>query len=688
MRRAGCAGSPISARPSSAPAAASSSRSSCPRPSAPPSAKLRADLERGPLVDALAHATLPAGITRDVETWSAEDGIRHSASFLSAPDAAALRAAIAPLPADPDAEIVFEAVSNPAHGTHPADRYVRTRVVARRAVIDGRGIAGANQAWDANTQKPIVQVDLTPEGGAVFGDFTASHVGGRLAIMLDDAVLSAPTINDPIRGGHLQITMGGDAPTKQLADARALADSLGHGAPLPVGIHATIVSSEAGAPWREVVANLLAALLAALATLVVAWPCVRWPGSARAPASFGWPPRAIVRGDRPARVGDPGALGIRVAVTAFVPVAVWALGQIQLPGIDENGLAGTIAAGGRAPLTIGAIGVTPIISAFVLIELLALVVPGWRRRRLGDRAMRAPLRTAVGVLATALAVVQAWFIVQYLSTAYGTYDPVLVDSAAMHWLALGALVGAVGAYAIGAALDERFGIGNGWSVIVASVAMRELIAAAQGAPHAAMVVMIAEGALVAALVAWSTRTRIGPVRLPLGALVGAGVVTSLVSAVMLALFWIPDMAELVAHTMTMLRTPTWMLGLALVGSIGLGAAWTRALVGRPRLVAIGYSAAIGLALTLIALVAQDGAHVTIGASAAVVAVVGLDLATEIAARRQRGRWVAVAELHDLDTVETALRAGGARFARAVHHRSLFRLFAPYAPVRIYQLDAD
>jgi preprotein translocase subunit SecD len=57
-------------------------------------------------------------------------------------------------------------------------------------------VASRNQASEY-----VVEFTLTDEGSQVFGDFTSSHIGQPLAIVLDHVVISAPTIQDAITGG-------------------------------------------------------------------------------------------------------------------------------------------------------------------------------------------------------------------------------------------------------------------------------------------------------------------------------------------------------------------------------------------------------------------------------------------------------------------------------------------------------
>src|SRR5690606_3466268 len=65
-----------------------------------------------------------------------------------------------------------------------------------------------------------VMVDYNSEGQKLFGDLTTKSVGKRLAIVLDNEVLSAPRINGPIYG-TTEIT--GDFTEEE---ARSLASAL------------------------------------------------------------------------------------------------------------------------------------------------------------------------------------------------------------------------------------------------------------------------------------------------------------------------------------------------------------------------------------------------------------------------------------------------------------------------------
>ncbi|AII14625.1 protein-export membrane protein SecD [Campylobacter iguaniorum] len=75
-------------------------------------------------------------------------------------------------------------------------------------VLDGSMLVDARVAFDNQTNSPIINFTLNAEGARIFGDFTGSNVGKRLAIVLDGKVYSAPVINERIGGGSGQISGG------------------------------------------------------------------------------------------------------------------------------------------------------------------------------------------------------------------------------------------------------------------------------------------------------------------------------------------------------------------------------------------------------------------------------------------------------------------------------------------------
>jgi preprotein translocase subunit SecD len=69
-------------------------------------------------------------------------------------------------------------------------------------VMTGHVIQDARVATDPNTGDYIVQFELTSDGSDEFADYTSSHVGQILGIVLDKRVVSAPSINSAITQGE------------------------------------------------------------------------------------------------------------------------------------------------------------------------------------------------------------------------------------------------------------------------------------------------------------------------------------------------------------------------------------------------------------------------------------------------------------------------------------------------------
>ena len=86
--------------------------------------------------------------------------------------------------------------------------------VASAAALDLGAMGGSG--WG-------VEVQLTSQGTTAFEDLTNQLVGKQLAIVVDGIVVSAPTVQEPITSGMVQVSGLSEA------EARALARELGTG---------------------------------------------------------------------------------------------------------------------------------------------------------------------------------------------------------------------------------------------------------------------------------------------------------------------------------------------------------------------------------------------------------------------------------------------------------------------------
>jgi preprotein translocase subunit SecD len=78
-------------------------------------------------------------------------------------------------------------------------------IVEETPVVSGEQLTDAQPSFDQNG-RPAVNFSFNPSGARVFGDYTAANIGKPFAIVLDDQVISAPTIQSHISGGSGIIT--------------------------------------------------------------------------------------------------------------------------------------------------------------------------------------------------------------------------------------------------------------------------------------------------------------------------------------------------------------------------------------------------------------------------------------------------------------------------------------------------
>ena len=78
--------------------------------------------------------------------------------------------------------------------------------VKRRSMVTGEQLVDAKQTFDQQNGAPVVSIRFNAAGARRFGRVTQENVNKPFAIILDDKVLSAPNINEPILGGQAQIS--------------------------------------------------------------------------------------------------------------------------------------------------------------------------------------------------------------------------------------------------------------------------------------------------------------------------------------------------------------------------------------------------------------------------------------------------------------------------------------------------
>jgi preprotein translocase subunit SecD len=78
----------------------------------------------------------------------------------------------------------------------------------RRVMVSGDHLIDATQTFDPQDNTPVVSIRFNAQGGTRFARATQENVGKPFAIIVDNVVISAPNINEPILGGSAQISGG------------------------------------------------------------------------------------------------------------------------------------------------------------------------------------------------------------------------------------------------------------------------------------------------------------------------------------------------------------------------------------------------------------------------------------------------------------------------------------------------
>ena len=79
-------------------------------------------------------------------------------------------------------------------------------IVNKRSVLTGRDLVDAQAGFDARTSEPVINFRFNANGARRFAQVTQENVGKPFAIVLDNEVISAPIIREPILGGTGQIS--------------------------------------------------------------------------------------------------------------------------------------------------------------------------------------------------------------------------------------------------------------------------------------------------------------------------------------------------------------------------------------------------------------------------------------------------------------------------------------------------
>ena len=109
------------------------------------------------------------------------------------------------------AKLEFRMVADP--GENPSDFELLEQSdtpqklpVDKRVLVEGADLTGATPGFDQRSGQPVVNFQFNIRGGQRFAQVTSDNVGKPFAIVLDNKVISAPNIREPITGGSGQIS--------------------------------------------------------------------------------------------------------------------------------------------------------------------------------------------------------------------------------------------------------------------------------------------------------------------------------------------------------------------------------------------------------------------------------------------------------------------------------------------------
>jgi hypothetical protein len=391
----------------------------------------------------------------------------------------------------------------------------------------------------------------------------------------------------------------------------------------------------------------------------------------------------------------PGAVPAREAlVTLVVIVLCLAAQKIPLPTLAQ-------AAAGHPPNipnSILVLGVQPVLSGFVLVELAALLVPAWRPLRTGGRAGREKLRHASLILGMVLALGQAFFVsVAFEQTASNGYG------AGFRIITILILLGATAALvALARVVDER-GLGGGFPVLLLAFILPAVAGPLGQALHGFLQSSASQsGAIGLALLVGATLWFFSAYSLPgtepgdhpaLLSRPACGVAP--LSVIAAVLTFLTKLFTL--YTRQKLVLP-WQLDVVLSMIAAIGFAYLFNLPGRVSLAWKALSPVpsdrppplkpaifecvlfIGLVVSVQVWLVRVPDVIWVILATGIIA----DLIREWRARTNGARLVPIWEIHQVYAVPPAMRLLQARgfhpFAKGLRLRSLLQFYGPYAPV--------
>jgi hypothetical protein len=392
----------------------------------------------------------------------------------------------------------------------------------------------------------------------------------------------------------------------------------------------------------------------------------------------------------------------RLAITLLAPVVYFALTRIPIPalGADALSLLASLPNYDPATTSIAALGIAPVLFAFYVVEIAALIIPRWNGLRTGGRAGRRKLLFATYPLALLFTVVQSWTVGAELA-GFSENAALIPVTIACHLAVTALLIGL-------AVLIDRRGLGGGYAVLLGASALpvayglfwscwvavkRELLSAL----HVAVIVAMLGGVVaVTVYLLRLGRTKVPGLvlRVPSSGILPLGMAASLLTA----FEWLNPYAA--SYWLTFLATSVILaIGLSylfnrptLVGDLvshvtgeDREVMWghARGQLGAVTAVTASFIGGIVLVSGFFGWLVSGALFIDVALTVVVTALI-LDLLAEWRFRRVVPEAIVAWPLERVYAVGPALlaleRAGIPAHARSLRQRTLYQFFGPEVPI--------
>lgn len=407
----------------------------------------------------------------------------------------------------------------------------------------------------------------------------------------------------------------------------------------------------------------------------------------------------------------------RLGVTLLAPVALIGLQHLWLPGINDvalDHLSGGVAEARTSIASVASVGISPILAAFVLVELTMLATAPGRRAR-HDPGARIAIGRHVALLGAVLAVIQSYFVVRYLDSLRRGGLEVLAPGTAIRLAVMASLTAGTMLLVIVAGMIRQHGLGNGYGALIVSswaitVVHRVVDHPTAGHALGALTLVIIGGAAMALL-----RMRVGgggqaSLRMPASGSIPLVTASSVVSPRWLlaplgvisgsgaAARWldsVPHRTGLFAAGIVVL-VPLWSFAFSRPGIVAPLAARAglappgRSVWHRATCLSLVSLLGLGVLAQVSAAIDPDAQRVCEAQAAMMVAALVLDMLDD--ARARGAALVAVWPLHQPQHAELVRRvlwnAGIDCHLQSSHLRTLLGWFGPYAPIDVLVAAKD